>query len=630
MVPWLNTAGPFSRGHLNDLNVPNDTNEIDMNETLHQLNRLRPLFSRRDKLLYLGLLGLMSIGALLEVLGIGIIPAFVAILAIPDKVAKYPPAARLLDYLGISLGPQLLLLGSAVLLAVFILKNAYMVFLYHIQFRVVEYHRARLASRLFKAYIYAPYLFHLKRNSAELLRNVNSETIEIIQGVISPFLALILGFLFTALTVVLLLVVTPGAAVAGLLFLAIGSFGFFSVVKKRLTYYGKIAIEERKEVIRAVNQGLGALVDARLLGRESTLLKAFDRSVSNFARVVRLRQVIQNSSVNVLEVIAVFGMVIILVVLLHNGMKVEALIPTLTLYAAATMRLRQNISRIVGGLSSIRFSTPSVGNVVDDLEQLDALYRRRAKVTESETSLTYANAIDLRDVSFTYPDHEHPVLKNISLTIQRGESVAFVGSTGCGKSTLISLILGLIPPQSGEILVDGRDIQQNLPAWHRLIGYVPQNIFLLDDTIRNNIAFGIPGQEIDEHRLWDTIKIAQLESFVRESPQGLDTRVGERGVRISGGQRQRIGLARALYRDPEIIILDEATAALDNKTEVLLMQNLRTLEKRRTFIIVAHRLTTVENCDRLYLLEEGFIRAVGNFTELANRNESFRKMAAII
>ena len=601
-----------------------------MNETLHQLNRLRPLFSRRDKLLYLGLLGLMAIGALLEVIGIGVIPAFVAVIAIPEKMAKYPPISRLIDHLGIPLGPHLLLLGSAVLLVVFLLKNAYMVFLYHIQFRVVEYHRARLASRLFKAYIYAPYLFHLKRNSAELLRNVNSETIEIIEGIITPFLGMILGALFTVFTVILLLTVTPGVALVGLLFLAIGSFCFFGVVKKRLTRYGKTAIEERKEVIRTVNQGLGAFVDARLLGQESTLLNAFDRSVSNFARVVRLRQVIQNSSSHILEIIAVFGMLIILVFLLHNGMELDALIPTLTLYAAATLRMRQSIGRIVSGLSSIRFSTPSIGNVVDDLEQLNAFNRQRAKAAEADTSLTYTNTIELRNVSFTYPDHEHHTLRNISLSIQRGESVAFVGSTGCGKSTLISLVLGLLPPQSGEILVDGRDIQQNLPAWHRLIGYVPQNIFLLDDTIRNNIAFGIPSHEIDDHRLRETIKMAQLESFVQESPQSLDTLVGERGVRISGGQRQRIGLARALYRDPEIIILDEATSALDNKTEILLMQALRTLEKRHTFIIVTHRLAIVENCDRIYLLEEGLIRSVGKFVELASQDESFRKMAAII
>ena len=603
-----------------------------MNETLHQLNRLRPLFSRRDKLLYLSLLGLMAIGALLEVLGIGVLPAFVAVLAIPEKVAKYPPVDRLIDHLGISLGPQLLMLGSVALLIVFILKNAYMVFLYYIQFRVVEYHRARLASRLFKAYIYAPYLFHLKRNSAELLRNVNSETMEIIQGVITPFLSMILGVFFTALTMVLLLAVTPGIAVVGLLFLAIGSFCFFSVVKKKLTYYGKTAIEERKEVIRTVNQGFGAIVDARLFGRESTLLKAFDRSVSNFARVVRLRQVIQNSSSNILEVIAVFGMLIVLVFLLHTGIVLDVLIPTLTLYAAATLRLKQSIGQIVGALSSIRFSTPSIMNVVDDLEQLGALYRRRKKVTETNTSLTFTNTIELRDVSFTYPDQDHAVLKDISLSIQRGESIAFVGSTGCGKSTLINLILGFIPPKSGEILVDGSDIQQNLTAWYRLIGYVPQNIFLLDDTIQNNIAFGIPSHEIDKHRLWESIRMAQLESFVRESPQGLDTLVGERGVRISGGQRQRIGLARALYYNPEIIILDEATAALDNKTEFLLMQALSTLEKGngRTFIIVAHRLTTVKNCDRIYLLEGGYIRAVGNFVELANRDESFREMAAII
>ena len=234
-----------------------------------------------------------------------------------------------------------------------------------------------------------------------------------------------------------------------------------------------------------------------------------------------------------------------------------------------------------------------------------------------KVALSFTDSIEIRNVCFAYPDKQELVLKNINLTIRQGESIAFVGLTGSGKSTLVSLILGLIPPKTGQILVDGRDIHQNLPGWHRLIGYVPQSIFLLDDTIRNNIAFGIPGAEIDDEKLREIIRVAQLESFVRESPQGLDTRVGERGVRISGGQRQRIGLARALYRYPEVIILDEATSALDNQTEGLLMQELRKMAKGRTFIVVAHRLTTVENCDRLYHLEEGRIRAVGTLRELS-------------
>ena len=599
-----------------------------MRETLHQLNRLRLLFSRKDKLQYIGLLGLMIVGAILDLLGIGVIPAFVAVLTVPEKVTQYPPAAKLLDWIGITLGPQLLLLGAIVLLFVFILKNTYMVLMYHLQFKAVEYHRTRLANNLFGAYIHAPYLFHLKKNSAELLRNVNVETLEIVNGIVNPFLGMVMGCLFTLMTVALLLTVTPWSAVVALFFFGIGSAVFFSLVKKRLTEYGQKAKRERKESIKAINQGLGALVDARILGREGALLKVFDISISNLAHVVRLQQVIQKSVNHVMEIIAVTGMVGILAVLLFSGMEFSTLIPLLALYAAATMRLRQSIGSIIVGMSSIQYSLPSIGNVADDLEHLKCVYSSNGK-KKIKVELSFSDSIEVSNVSFAYPDKQETVLKNINLSIRPGESIAFVGSTGSGKSTLVNLILGLIPPQNGQILVDGKDIQQNLPEWHSMIGYVSQSIFLLDETIRKNVAFGMQRDEIDDEKLWKTIRVAQLENFVRESPQGLDTRVGERGVRISGGQRQRIGLARALYRDPEIIILDEATAALDNQTEDLLMQELRTMAKDRTFIIVAHRLTTVENCDRIYHLEEGLIQTAGTFEELSNLNEAFRKMAGL-
>lgn len=563
----------------------------------------------------------------MEVIGVGAVPAFVATLAVPEQVMEYPVAAQLIEALGIESAKQLVVWGCLGLILIFIFKNIYLYLLHYAQVRLTEYHRVRLSTRLFTAYIYAPYEFHLGRNSAELLRNVQSETVEIFKGVINPILTTLMGVLMTAGIVVLLIVTTPWTGLLGIILMGGGSWGFLSVFRKRLKNYGLEAKYERKESIKAVYQGLGAFTDARVLGRESYLVSAYNRSIAHFAYVDRLRQVIGKASNPILETIAVAGLLLVVLVLILSGADTVALVPTLALFGAAIVRMRASIGQIVGGVSQLQYSIASISNVVDDLNLLERKKKQRDK--ESGSRLPFKRGLVLDGVTYTYPDAARPALENISLTIEKGSSVAFVGATGSGKTTLINVLLGLLKPQQGTIAVDGIDIYTELRGWHQNVGYIPQTIFLLDDTIRCNIAFGLPDKEIDEEKLWTAIRAAQLDAFVQTLDEGVETVVGERGVRLSGGQRQRVGLARALYHNPNVLMMDEATSALDNQTESLVMEALEALKDGRTFIIIAHRLSTVRNCDRLYFLRDGKIEARGTYDELVHAHHDFRRMAEV-
>ena len=594
-----------------------------------ELNSMRPLFSRKDKYYYVALFAMMIVGAFLDVIGVGAIPVFVATLAVPERILEHPVAAGPLAALGIENGTDLAIWGCVGLLIVFVIKNAFLSFLHYAQIRITEVHRVRLSDRLFRAYMHAPLEFHLSRNSAELLRNVQAETRELIVGLLNPVLNASMGTLMTLGIIVLLALVMPPIVLGAAAGVGIASWIFIRIFRMRLKRYGEEAKFERKESIRAVNQGLGGLVDAIVLRRVDHFTTEFHRSMRKFATVDRLRQFIAKSAPMVLETVAAVGLLLIVLTLMLGGTDAAVLVPTLAGFGAAIVRLKASISLIVAGISQMNYSMAAIPIVVGDLQLLEKGGGMVQKQTKRPKPIEFRREIVLDGVTYAYPNTDSPAVADISLSIPRGTSVAFVGSTGSGKSTLINVILGLLNPSKGAITVDGIDIHANLAAWHANLGYVPQTIFLLDDTIRGNIAFGVPDAELDEDKLWTAIRAAQLEEFILTLPAGLETVVGERGVRLSGGQRQRVGLARALYHNPEILIMDEATSSLDNQTESLVMRALEDLKEGRTFIMIAHRLSTVRNCDQLYFIRDGRIEASGTYDELSVMHGDFRRMADV-
>lgn len=611
---------------------------------IEQLNKLRPLFSRRDKLKYLVMFAMMGVGALLEVVGISAVPAFIATLAVPEEVRALPYADVVLGALGITTPTQLVVAGAIAFIVVFALRAAYLIFLTYVRIRMTEHHRVRIARKLFDAYMRAPYEFHLGRNTAELLRNVNSETKSIITGIINPILSLSLNAMMTIGIVGVLIYATPWSALVAVVVVGGGGWLFLRTVRDRMKRYGKAARTERKKSIQAVNQGLGGFMDARVLGVESTLIEDFHESIARFARYNRFKQFVGSLSNPLLEFIAVAGLMLVVLAMVVTGTNLQSMVPMLGLFGAAIVRLRGSVGAITSQASQLGYNMASVDAVVDDLNLLQDMTEKRllpeaqspeAQQTsrsgaEAKHTLPLQDSLRLEQVSYTYPNAEQPALRDINLRIEPGESVGLVGATGSGKTTLVNVLLGLLAPQEGRILADGVNIHSDVRAWQNHLGYIPQNIFLLDDSIRQNVAFGVSDEDIDDDRVWNALYAAQIGDFVMdELPDGIDTFVGERGARLSGGQRQRVGLARAIYHNPDILVMDEATSALDNETESLVMEALDNLKDDRTFIMIAHRLSTVKSCDQLFYLDHGRIKARGTYDELCAEHYDFRRMAQV-
>jgi len=551
------------------------------------------------------LLGSMLIGMALETLGIGLVIPVLALMTQSDLVSKYPILVPFLTNLGNPGDDQLIVVGMLFLVGVYAVKATFLAFLAWWQARFVFGLNANLSQRLFAGYLRQPYTFHLQHNSAQLIRNTIGQVSDI-TSVIQQGLILLTEILVLFGVSALLLAVEPLGALLVVSTLGLAGWGFNRVTRSRILRWGEARQYHDGLRIQHLQQGLGGAKDVKLLGRESDFLSQYWLHNAGGARMGQYRATLEALPRLWLELLAVTGLAALVLVMMWQGKPLENLLPTLGLFAAAAFRLMPSVNRVLSSIQTVRFSFPVIDTLPDELRLLDATQApRRGEI------LPFNDALTINQVSFAYPLAEIQALRGVSLSIPRGALVGIIGTSGGGKSTLVDIILGLLSPISGTVEVDGIDIQTNLRGWQDQIGYVPQSIYLTDDTLRRNIAFGVPNDQIDEAAVWRAIYAAQLEEFVNDLPQGLDTLVGERGIRLSGGQRQRIGIARALYHDPPVLVLDEATSSLDTVTERGVMDAVRALKGDKTLLIVAHRLSTVEHCNRLFRLERGAVVEVG-------------------
>jgi ATP-binding cassette subfamily C protein len=583
--------------------------------TFESLKKLFWIFSRKDKFKIFGLFIMMVIGAFLEVLGIGLIPAFILALTTPDILQDYPLIQDILNTVGITKSDDLLIFGTILLIAVYTLKNLYLSIFYYTKSTFLRNRMVAIGTKLFKSYMLAPYTFHLTRSSAELLRNTNIEVKQLVNVVLVGTLKAMMDIIMIAFIFALLVVTEPIISIITFGLLGVTSGIFLNIIKKRVKKYGKIEQQERKHMINSVNQGLGGLKESRVLNKEGFFIDTFWDAIQKIAVAARFKEVANQVTKPFIETLAVVGMLIIILIIIWQGRDIESTIPILALFGAATVKLMPAFKEMVNALTNVRYAIYSVNPVHDDLKSLRRDVRRSEKDT-GEADFDFSKKIEVKDLTYFYPDSDTPAVDSINLSIKHGEAIALIGPSGAGKTTFVDIILGLLESTSGDIFVGDMGVKNHLKAWQKHIGYIPQSIFLGDFSIKQNIAWGIPDEEVDIESLTNALEAAQLREFVESLPDGINTEVGERGVRLSGGQRQRIGIARALYHNPDVLIMDEATSALDNETESFVIEAIEKLKGNRTIIMIAHRLSTVKNCDLIYDLRDGKVSRTGTYEEL--------------
>jgi len=597
------------------------------------IEKLLHFFSRRDKVVASALLLMMLVGAGFEALSIALVFPFIAIINNPEVVQNYRLLHWAYEALGLSSTRSFLVWCGVGLMLVYLLKTVYLSLLYYAQYRFIFNRQVALAHRLLSAYLRSPYAFHLQRNSANLLRNINDEVPWIFSGVLVPVSSILVESLVIAVIVGVLLYVDPVLAIGAIGVLGGASAAFYRLIRKKIKELGEAQQHHNTEMIKWINQGLGGVKEIKVLGREAFFVNAYLRSNVEYTRATHFLRTVNEMPRLALEGFTLSGLLLIVLLMLVRDQDMQRILPLLGVFAMAAIRLMPSLNRIVSGLTMLRYYSPAIHAVHQDLKDLEGdkfAFGVPATDMSSRPSATqdlpFIRAVELKRIWYHYPGTQRPALADLSLTIRKGQTVAFVGPSGAGKTTVVDIILGLLKPTSGQVLVDGVDIQHRLAAWHQKIGYIPQRIYLCDNAVRRNVAFGVPDDQISEQQVWQALRAAQLESFVRTLPRGLDTVVGEHGVRMSAGQRQRIGIARALYHDPPVLVLDEATSALDNETESGVAKAIFRLSREKTVLIIAHRLSTVRDCDCLFFMQNGQLVAAGSYAALIETNCDFRRM----
>jgi ATP-binding cassette, subfamily B, bacterial PglK len=580
----------------------------------------------RERTQFYWLIALTITMGILDVMGVASIMPFLAVVANPEVIETN---AILNTFYRIS-GTQdvqsfLIVLAAAMFL--FVLGTTlfraltFYALTYFTQMRTLS-----LATRLMEHYLSQPYVWFLTRHSSDLGKTILSEVSQVVNGPLSATLRLIANSILILFLVIFLLVLEPRAAIGAAVLFG-GSYGLiYIIVGARLSRMGRERVDANRAKFQVMQEAMGGIKNVKLLNLERSYIDRFKKPAGTLARNQASLAVISELPRNLLEVIAFGGMILFVLWLLatRDG-GVAGIIPLLGVYAFAAARMFPTIQQFFASLSAIRFGKPALDQLHEELTGPPPYDMQQGSQLRA---IPLRDTLELKNVRFAFPGAEQPALCDLSMTVAANTTIGIVGATGAGKTTAVDVILGLLTPQSGTMKVDGQVIDEdNVRAWQKSVGYVPQDIFLTDDTVAANIAFGKRPEDIDMDAVENAARTAELHDFVMAKlPDGYATKVGERGTRLSGGQRQRIGIARALYSNPDILIFDEATSALDNLTERAVMEAITHLSHKKTIIVIAHRLSTVRNCDRIFLLEDGAIAGADAYDQLVETNKMFRAL----
>jgi ABC-type multidrug transport system fused ATPase/permease subunit len=575
-------------------------------ETIRKAWAVYPKQSKR-RVPFVMLLGIL--GTAVEAFGIGLVIPVMTTMSKASPGNSGSVLQPLFNFFGIqSVGTMV---GVAVLSIVvaFMIKNAYQLFYSWYVSKFSSFSSQQLSSMLFRSFLRRPYTFHLQRNSSELLNTVQQE-VGMTLGIVTSTTGLLKEILLGGSVAVLMFITEPVAAASTLVILIFGSILYTKVTKPRIAYFGQQRQKIQAPLMRYLLQGFGGVKDIQVLGRSEDFASQYERQNIVVQEAGLRYGLVRQIGPMWTELLAMSGLTVVVWVMVWQGRAPDRIIPLLGLFVIATWRFVPSINSVISLVNSLSYSKPAVESLYNEFEYI----KKQNEIVK--TQAVFTDKIEMRNLTFSYANTLAPSLRDVNIVVRKGETVGFIGPSGAGKSTLVDVILGLLPPSSGELLVDGINMHEHNIEWQSTIGYVAQAIYLTDDTIRRNVAFGIAENEIDDVALERALKSAQLWEFVQGLPDKTHSIVGERGIRVSGGQRQRIGIARALYHEPQVLVLDEATSSLDIETETEVMSAIRALQGFKTILIVAHRLSTVQHCDRVYKIEDATIVGEGTLEEL--------------
>ncbi len=575
-------------------------------ETLKKLNYL---FDRNIKIKTVYVFILIALGSFVELIGIAIVLPIIELAMEENAVLDNKMAVLISRLLGTDNKEEILLWLIGITVVIYILKSFYLVYMNSQLYLFSAEVRRKLAIRLLKTYFKQPYEFFLLKNSAELMRGVSSDTGELYNTIINVLRVISNGI--TAVSIIAFLIITNfWMTITITVLLSVCAVLIFLVFNKRFRFYGAQNQKYSAYISKDLRQAFEGVKEIKVMGNSDYFVDAYEKNFKKQNKVMNLFNIYNSIPKYLIETVSISGILVFLGLNVMFNAEYAALIPQLATFCVAAYKLMPSVNGISTYMNSIIFSKASIDLVYHDIKEIEELEKRKEKEYGEIRKMDFLDRIEVKGVSFRYQGTEKEVLSDVNICIPKGHSVALIGPSGGGKTTMADIILGLLEPEKGSVLVDGKDIRENPESWGKNIGYIPQAIYLTDDSIRKNVAFGIRESEINDEQVWKALEGAQLKEFVKGLPNGLDTEVGEHGDRISGGQRQRIGIARALYRNPEILVFDEATSALDNETEKEVMKAIEGLQGTKTMLMIAHRLTTIEHCDTVYKVENGKVEKV--------------------
>ena len=569
------------------------------------VRKLNYIFNTKQKVEIFWLFVIICIGSGLELMGVSVILPIINGIMAPDKMLEEPVYIWIYEKFHMTSVRPLIMLLLVSLIVVYVIKNAFLIYMYNKQYKFIFENQRVLANRMVKCYMSQPYLFHVSKNSAELLRNINEDTGNFF-GALQAGIKLLTELMVCLVLGVYLLIKDKTITISVVCLLAIMLWLSVKVYKKNLVRMGARNRFYQMSLNKWVQQSFGGIKEVKILNKEKFFYDKYDEAYRGHAKSEYTYHTLLMIPKPIIETMCICGLLgAIAIKFWWRGADITYFVPILSVFAIAAFRLLPSFNRITEYLGTILYQKSAITSIYEDLKEIDELNAQKREKNKEEKAIQFQNKIEIKDLTFSYPGAEKEVLKDLNLEIRKKSSVAFIGHSGAGKTTLADILMGLLKPAKGDVCVDGVSIFEGLNSWHQIIGYIPQTIYLMDDTIKNNIAFGIEEKEIDPARLKYAVEQAQLSQLIEELEFGLDTKIGEMGVRLSGGQRQRIGIARALYHNPEILVLDEATSALDNETEKAVMDAIETLHGKMTLIIIAHRLSTIKDCDYVYEIGDG-------------------------